>query len=193
MKKSVFFILPAFAVILVFGLYPKEKLYKSTEGSVAFFSEAPLENIDATSKNIVSVINTSNNEIAFSVAINSFQFDNSKMRQDFNENFMESSRYADATYKGKINEKINWEEDGTYKVTSKGVLTIHGVAKQRTDTATVKIRSGVVSLKSNFSVRVSDHEIKIPKILFQKIAEVVAVKLDVDYSEYPQSERISSE
>ena len=177
-----------FAVLFAFEFYPKSVLLKSDNGTVSFFSKAPLEDIDATSDNIVSAINMETNEVAFDVGIKSFHFKKGKMETDFNENFMESNKYPVSTYKGKINEKIDWEKDGTQRVTSKGVLTIHGVAKERTDTATVSIKNGVVTLKSNFFVRVADHKIKIPTLLYQHIAEAVSVKLDVSYSAKEEKE-----
>jgi hypothetical protein len=157
------------------------QLYKSEKGSVSFFSEAPLENIDALSKNMVSVMNVSTGEIVFSVKISSLQFKNPKMQEDFNENFMESSQYPVAVYTGKINEPINWSRDGTYKIAAKGKLSIHGITKERTDSATISITGGSIVLNSLFSVRVADHGVRIPKILFEKIAEIVAVKLSISY------------
>jgi hypothetical protein len=194
MKRTMLFAVPVLAILLAFVLYAEEKeqLYKSTEGSVSFFSVAPIENIDATSKNIISIINTSTNEIVFDVAIKSFQFKRAKMQTDFNENFMNSAKYPVATYKGKINEKISWDKSGMYKVTSKGILTIHGVAKERTDTATIRIRGGLIRLESKFFVRVADHDIKVPTLLYKHIAEVVSVKLNMSYSESKNANMISA-
>ncbi len=162
---------------------------KSVTGSVSFFSEAPLENIDATSQNMVSVIKTETGEITFMVTINSFQFKKQKMQVDFNEDFMESSRFPMATYTGKINEPLDWTKNGTYKVTANGKLTIHGIAKARADTATISIKEGKITMNSNFKIRVDDYGIRIPKVLFEKIAEVVAVKLKMSYKILPEEKK----
>ena len=191
MKKAIFILL-GFLVLVAFEFYPGSGILKSERGEVSFFSKAPIEDIDATSKNLVSVINTGTNEIAFYVSINSFQFDKPKMQTDFNENFMESGKHPVSSYKGKINEKIEWGKDGTHRITSKGILTIHGVAKERTDTATVNIKDGAVSMKSDFLVRVTDHNIKIPQLLYRNIAEVVSVKLNVSYVEGTDEEMLNA-
>lgn len=183
MKKATLLIFLAFTIQL------KAQVYKSSEGIVSFFSVAPIENIDATSNDIVSLINTSTNEIVFRVPISTFQFKKKKMQTDFNENFMESEKYPDAAYKGKINKKIDWAKNGTYKITSKGKLTIHGVENERTDTATVSIKNGKITMKGEFKVRVADHNIKIPKLLFEKIAEVVTVKFNMSYSPYKETSK----
>jgi hypothetical protein len=170
-----------FLLLLLFSLQVKAQTYKSENGTVSFFSEAPLENIDATSKHLVSAINIANGEIVFEVAIKSMQFENKKMQDDFNEDFMDSDKFPLAIYRGKINEKIDWLKNGTHKITSYGILTIHGVGKERADTATVIIKDGKIAMNGDFRVKVSDHKIKIPKLLFQKIAEVVTVKFTCNY------------
>ncbi len=178
----------ALLILVAFTISAKAQLYKSQEGSITFFSKAPLEDIDASSKKIISIINTSSKEIVFGIAIKSFQFRIQKMEDDFNEDFMESDKYPDATYKGKINEEINWEKDGTYRITAKGILTIHGVSNERLDTAMVSIVGGKISLSSDFLIRVSDYKIKIPQLLFEKIAEVVSVQLLINYLPYKKEQ-----
>src|SRR5258708_2971172 len=82
------------------------QVYKFNNGKVSFFSEAPVENIEAHSASLNSILNTMTNEIAFIVPINSFQFKKQLMQQHFNEKYVESDKYPEAAYKGKINEKI---------------------------------------------------------------------------------------
>ena len=168
-------------ILIIITIQANAQIYKSNIGTVSFFSEAPLENIDATSKSIVSIINTSTNEIVFRVPISTFQFKKKLMQEHFNENYLESDKYSDATYKGKINEKIDWSKNGTYKIVSKGALTIHGVEKERTDTATVSIKDRIVTMNGDFLVTVADHKIKIPQLVFEHIGEVVSVKFNISY------------
>ena len=172
-----------FVLALFFMLWQdlRAQLFRSTEGYISFFSVAPLENIEAGSKNIVSVLNPESNEIAFSVSVNSFQFKKQKMQDDFNEDFMESGKYPMATYKGKIQEQIDWKKEGSYTITSVGTLTVHGQSKDRKDTATITISQNEIRMNSQFKVTVSDHGIRIPKIFFENIAEAVSVKLMMTY------------
>jgi hypothetical protein len=158
----------------------KNKLYKGT-GKATFFSVAPIQNIDAVSYELKSELNTQTNDIAFKIPMRSFQFKNGKMQTDFNEDYLESDKYPDATYKGKIQGKIDWTHPGTYKAVSKGVLTIHNVSKERTDTATVTVSNGKINIKGDFSVRIADHQIRIPTLVVKKIAEIVTVKFDEQY------------
>src|ERR1700756_4360680 len=149
MKKTVF------VLLILFSLRVSAQFYKSEDGVISFFSKAPLKNIEATSKHLVSLINNLTGEIVFSVSIQSFEFENKKMQEDFNEDFMDSDKFPVAGYKGKIHEIINWKKEGKYKVISTGVLTIHGVENTRTDTAEIKIEQGKLNLQGNFLVRVA--------------------------------------
>lgn len=159
----------------------QDKLYKTTSGSVQFFSETPMENIAAVSKSLAGAINPGNNKLAFTVFISSFEFENKLMQEHFNENYMESEKYPKASFSGKINEDINLKNDGTYTVTVAGKLNIHGVEKERTLKGTIAVKNGKLSLESNFDVKLADHNIDIPKLVVKNIAEVIAVTVKGDF------------
>jgi hypothetical protein len=157
-------------------------IYSTKQGSITFFSSAPLEDIEAKNSKVISLINTSNNEIAVRVPIKQFQFRNRLMQEHFNENYMESERYPHATFKGKINEVIDFQKPGTYDVSSTGILNIHGVNQKRTLKGKLTIGNPEMTLTTQFDVLLEDHEIKIPKIVFNKIAEKIAVTTSFSYS-----------
>lgn len=166
------------ALLLISSIPATAQVYKTTSGNAKFFSTAPLEDIEATSKKMVCKLTTSTNAVAFGVSIRSFQFDKEKMREHFNENYMESDKYKLAKFIGKIQDTLDYTKDGTYNVTVKGKLTIHGVTKDRTVQGQVIIKDGKIQLKSTFDVKLEDHNIDIPKMVFQKIAETVEVTID---------------
>ncbi len=179
MKKLLFFFL------LTTSLNIKAQgVFKSNSGEVSFFSEAPLENIEAHNKNVSSLINTTTKEVVFVIPVWNFKFDKSLMQEHFNEKYMESDKYPDATFKGKINEDIDFMKDGEYNVTATGTMTIHGVEKLVTHSGTLTIKNGTMSLKSEFSVALKDYNITIPKLVIQNIAEIIPVKLNVSYMPY---------
>lgn len=150
--------------------------------SITLFSEAPLENIEARSGTGVSVLNATTGELQFTVPIRSFEFKKKLMQEHFNENYMESDKYPNARFKGKLLEKIDLETDGEYPVTATGNLEVHGVTRPRTIKGLLKVQNKQVSLSSAFDVKCQDHKIKIPKIVFQKIAETIRVKVNGSYS-----------
>jgi|ERR1051326_7470127 hypothetical protein len=175
--------------LLTFFNSVKQNIYFTKKGEVSFFSVAPIQNIDAHNYNLGVVLNTGNNEIAFSAIMELFQFRRSKMQRDFNVNYVESDKYPNATFKGKINEKIDYSKEGTYHVTATGKLTIHGVSQLRTEKGTLTIEGNKISLASDFKIRVKDFNVKIPVLLTNHIAEVVDVTVKAEL--IPQEKFIS--
>ncbi len=161
-----------------------QSVFSCKEGHVSFFSEAPLENIEAHSNSVNSFLNVSSKEIAFIISIRGFKFAKSLMQEHFNEKFMESDKYPNATFSGKINEAIDFGKDGTYMATSTGKLKIHGVEKEVTLSGTLVLAKKEIKLSSEFKVAIKDYNITIPKLLFQNIADTVLVKMNVNYIPY---------
>jgi hypothetical protein len=135
--------------------------YKSTSGKVQFFSETPAENIQATNTQIVSSI-TGNGNVVFAALIKGFRFENELMQKHFNEEgYMHSDKYPKAEFKGIIEEaeKIDFSKEGTYNVTAKGSLTMHGVTKPVTAKGTIVSANKTLKLNSKFKVHVQDYNI----------------------------------
>lgn len=181
MKKKLF-ILTLLSSLNLLGYGQDVQSSKSI--NVNFFSEAALENIAAVTKNGTSVITTAKNEFFFLVPIKSFEFKSSLMQEHFNENYMESDKYPDARFVGKVNEAIDWNKDGVYNVTVTGKLTVHGEAKDRTINGIITIKNGTISIQSKFNIACKDHGIKIPSMMTEKIAEVVEVTVSGAYAPF---------
>lgn len=158
-----------------------QDIYKSTGMSIDFFSSAPLEDIEARSGEGISLWNTHTGEISFRVSIRSFDFEKGKMQEHFNENFMESHLYPYATFKGRMQVQPDLSRTGESPVILQGRLQIHGVEQERNIDALVKVMEEKLELHSRFNVAVTDHDIRIPKLLFRNIAEVVRVDVNVSY------------
>lgn len=145
-------------------------------GETSFFSEAPLENISALNKSVGAVLNPETKEIAVKMNIVDFHFPNKLMEEHFNENYMDSEKYPNSTFKGKINEDIDLKKYGTYDVSATGEFSLHGVSTQRTLSGKLTIEPGKYTLFCDFKVALKDHEIKVPKLVMRNIAEIIDVK-----------------
>ncbi|MDT8412081.1 MAG: YceI family protein [Vicingaceae bacterium] len=169
------------ALVTSFNIYSQE-LYKATDGEISFFSEAPVENISAVNKNVKALINAKNNEVAFIVTNVGFKFEKPLMEEHFNENYMESHKYKVSVFKGKIIDDIDFTKDGTYEVTAKGTLDIHGVTVEREIKGTLTISNGKIKLTTAFDVALKDHKIKIPKVVVKNIAEILKVTVNINFA-----------
>ena len=136
-----------------------QDLYKATDGEISFFSEAPVENISAINKDVKALINAKNAEVAFIVTNVGFKFEKPLMEEHFNENYMESHKYKVSVFKGKIVDEVDFTKDGTYEVTAKGTLDIHGVTVEREIKGTLTINNGKINLTTEFDVALKDHKI----------------------------------
>jgi len=163
---------------------PTIGIFQAKNGQVKFTSEAPLEIIKASSNRLIGLINTENNNFAFTIPITSFMGFNSELqREHFNENYMETSKYSKAKFVGTIQENVDFNTNGKANVTAKGKLSIHGVTKERTINATLSIQDGAIKATSTFDVPLEDHDIDIPKIVDRKIAEVISVEVKATFNE----------
>lgn len=159
------------------------QFYQTTTAKVRFFSSAPIEDIEAVSQEGISVLNSDNGAISFKVKMRSFNFEKALMQEHFNENYMESEKYPDASFKGESTSNIDLESASPQNIVFKGTFTVHGVSKQRELPVliTIKDNGKTLELESQFDVACKDHDIKIPKILWENIAEVIEVSVNADF------------
>lgn len=152
-----------------------QQILDMKSGEVLFTSEAPLETIKARSSRLLGIMDLTSNKFAFSVDILSFQGFNSELqREHFGENYMETDRYPKATFQGKLIDKFN-PNLAKQIIRAKGQFEIHGVAKERIiDVEITKFGDGY-KIHSGFNVALVEHNIMIPKIVFQKIAETIHI------------------
>jgi YceI-like domain len=160
------------------------QLYSTQAGETSFFSETPMENISGINKTVGAFINTATSEVAVSMKMTAFDFPNKLMQEHFNENYMESEKFPTGSFKGKIVEAIDFTKNGTYDVTAKGQLTLHGVTQARDLKGKLTIENQKISLVCNFDVKLVDHKIDVPKLVFAKIAEVISVKAKYAFTPY---------
>jgi len=174
-----------FLYIISFALLsasPAPHLFIIRQGKVDFSSNAPLELIKASSSRLSGVIDTEKRTFAFKIPVSSFEgFNSALQREHFNENYMESKKYAEATFAGKIIETIDFNTDGEYTVRAKGKLNIHGVEQERIIKSKLKIGNGKIHVQTQFPVPLSDHNITIPKIVSQKIATEIEVLVNAEF------------
>lgn len=159
----------------------EQGVFRCENGKLSFKSDAPLEVIQAKSNKLRGAIDTAKQTFAWSVDIKTFEGFNSPLqREHFNENYMESKKYPKASFTGKIIENIDFKKNGTYSVRAKGQLTIHGVEQERIIKSQLEVDGNKLRVQSSFSVLLADHNITIPKVVYQKIAEEIAVTVNAE-------------
>lgn len=178
-KRCIFFL---FLLMIMFGFKPQPQLYQTTNGKISFRSDAPLEVIRASSNDLIGLLDISKKNFSFKIDIHSFQGFNSPLQKEhFNENYMESDKYPDASFKGKIIEDVDLTADGNYEVRAKGNLTVHNVTQERIIKSDISVKQNIITIHSSFTVLLSDHNIPIPKVVNQKLANEIKVEMNASF------------
>jgi hypothetical protein len=147
------------------------------DGYVSFQSNAELEAIQAHSNQLIGVIDLVENKFAFSVDMASFTGFNSALQEEhFNESYVETGTFPKATFSGKLIDIFN-PQLSKQKVRSKGIFTVHGVGIERIIEIEIhKVASGL-SFHAAFNIPLAQHQIRIPRIVYKKIAETVSLSV----------------
>lgn len=170
-----------FLMIAVFccSAVEAQSIYQTVNGKISFSSEAPLELIKASSNELAGLVDNDKKTFSFKINIRSFQGFNSPLqREHFNENYMESDKYPQASFSGKIIEDIDLSKDGEYDVRAKGTLTIHGISQERIIKTSVSVKNKKITITGKFSVLLSDHNIPIPIVVYKKLANEIKVEIN---------------
>ncbi len=180
MKKLFIFLLLA----LLLNTLQAQK-YITRNGYIRFFSTTPVEDIEAKNYQFTSILDAATGEMVFKGLMKSFQFQKALMQEHFNEKYVESDKFPNAEFKGKIKD---WKPEmlkagKPVEVLVEGDLTMHGVTNKVSEKGTVELKSdGKVVAKSKFKVKPEDYAIKIPGLVRNSIAEVIDVFVEIEYA-----------
>ncbi len=177
-------ILFCFLILLSSNVSAPPMLYSVNSGTITFRSDAPLELIKASSNQLKGIFNAEKKQFAFTLNVNTFKGFNSPLQQEhFNENYLESNKFPRASFDGKIIEDVDLKKNGFYNVRAKGNLTVHGVVQERIIKCELSVKNNIVSIKSNFTVLLADHNITIPKVVHEKLASEIKIEVKADMIE----------
>lgn len=163
--------------VVVFTKAVAQTKYLDKNGVIIFeASEKLFEEVKAVNESVTVIFNEETSEIASLGLIKGFHFKNSLMEEHFNENYIESGTYPKAIFRGKL---VDYNPNGSSnKATLKGTLEIRGKKKEIETSLNIQKANNMISMTGEFVVSPSDFDIEIPKIVRNKIAKEVTVKLD---------------
>jgi len=156
--------------------------YITKNGHIKFYSETPVETIEAHNQQVNCALDSKTGEFVFKVLMKSFEFEKALMEEHFNENYVESDKFPNATFKGRVLniDQIDLTQDGEYKVTVEGDLTIHGVTNKIMEDGIFKVENSRLLGSAVFNVKPEDYKIKIPKTVINNIADDIEVTVNLD-------------
>lgn len=184
MKHSVK-IITVLVIFIISSSAIQAQKYITKNGHIKFYSETPVETIEADNNQVNSALDIQTGDLVFKVLVKSFQFEKALMQEHFNENYLESDKFPNSTFQGKVINlsAIDFTKEGTYEATIEGDLTIHGVTRKINEKGTFTVKAGdKVHGNSKFNVKPADYAIKIPGTVVKNIAETIEVTVDVELS-----------
>ena len=155
-----------------------QKYFTKTGNTQFKASVEAFEPVEATNKSTTAIININSGEIASLLFVKAFNFRVALMQEHFNENYMDSSTFPKATFKGSIS-NFNFSNISSTekKLLLKGILTVRGVEKEIETLATFSKKEDKLLMVTSFGVKPEDFNIKIPKIVSSKIAGTINISL----------------
>ena len=162
----VYFILSLFSI-------EQENRYIIQNSKIEFYSYAPLEDIQAVNTESVGAIDIESGEFIIKIPVNSFEFPNKLMQKHFNDSYLETDIYPECIFRGKLNEN-----------SASGEITLHGVTKKIEIPISKTINEENIIISTDFKILLKDHKIKIPRLLFQNIAEEIEIKVSSEFIKY---------
>jgi len=172
------------AAALVVTNITQAQIYMGKTCVTHFFSKTSMKDIEASSNTAKPVLDAASGNFQMRIQNTSFKFESSFMQEHFNENYMESEKYPYDTFKGKINEKVDYTKDGEYKVTCTGIMEMHGTTQQITTNGTITVKGKEVTIVSKFKVKPADYKIKVPSLYVKEIAEEIDVDINTVMEPY---------
>ncbi len=158
------------------------QMFVTKTGHIKFYSEGEIEKIEAHNHQVNAALNAASGDFVFRVLMKSFEFEKALMQEHFNENYVESDNFPNATFLGKITniKDVNVAKDGIYEAQVEGKLTIHGVTQTIKTNGSFEVKAGKLEGKSKFSILLSDYGVKIPGAVTRNISKTTEISVDVN-------------
>jgi hypothetical protein len=157
-------------------------IYLVKKNLVSFHSDTKLELIKASSSGLKGIIDSDKRIFAFAIEIKTFDGFNSPLQKEhFNENYMETNKFPTSSFIGHIIEDDDFTKDGRYNIRAKGKFIIHGVQQERILHGDLTVRNGIIKLNCTFTVLLPEYDIKIPRIVHEKLASEIKVEMYAEF------------
>lgn len=170
----------AMIALCIAGTSSGQKYYtKSGQISFDATSSSSPEKIEGVNRSAICVVDSKTGNLQLAVLMKGFAFERALMEEHFNENYVESTKYPKAEFKGEIKDisKVDFTKDGTYTVKVKGQLSLHGVSNEVEAEGKIKVQGGKISAQTEFSVKLSDYKVSVPGLVADKVAKVAKINV----------------
>jgi polyisoprenoid-binding protein YceI len=150
--------------------------FVTDKGRIEFISKASLETFTGTSNALNGMVDLDKRTIDFYIDLNTLRTGIALRDEHMRETYLETKKYPFAEFTGTLS-GFNPARKDTQNVVVVGDFTIHGVTKARTIPGRLFVGANHIYVDAKWDVKLSDHNIAIPKVLFLKLADQQDVRV----------------
>ncbi len=155
--------------------------FTTESGHAEFKAKASLNSYTGNSDQLKGRINLKEKTVYFTIPFESIDTGIKKRNKHMME-LIETDKYPNAEFEGKIISDFNAEKDGSQKVTVKGNFKMHGVSKEITVEGSLTRNGDKLTAEADWKVLITDYKITPPKILGNKVQDehTIIIKTDLE-------------
>lgn len=179
MKKVTLFILMFISLVSIVSA----QTYKTRDAAIYFNPNKNQSQKDyaSASKEGTAVLKVETSDVALLVAMKTFHFNNALLEEHFNENYLHTDKFPNATFKGKLIgfTAAQLAKDGVYTISSEGTVTMHGVTKPFNAPVKMTVKGKTATFDCEFKIKAEDHNIDIPGLVKPKLSEYTPISATI--------------
>lgn len=149
---------------LIFATISLSQIYISDSARISLFSATTDDSINATNTICVPIMNMSTSEFDICLKNNTFEFAKPIQKEHFEQDGIESDKYPETVFSGKIVGIVDYLGDGNYDVTLTGIMNMHGVKRKIIIPGVITVKGYLIYLYAKFNIKIADYKIKLPSI-----------------------------
>ncbi|OIR06918.1 YceI-like domain protein [mine drainage metagenome] len=181
MKKI---LLATLSLVLMSSLI-NAQTYKTRDGYIYFNpnKDQSHKDYESASKEATAILKVETGDVALLVPMKTFHFNNALLEEHFNENYLHTNKFPNASYKGKLigfNKNL-LAKDGVYNLTSEGQVTLHGVTKNFKSPVKLEVKGKTATYYCVFKIKAEDYNIDIPGLVKPKLSEETPLTATINF------------
>ena len=153
--------------------------YQADDGYVEFISTAPLLEFKGVSNHLNGLVDLDRNLLDFYVDLNTLETGIRRRDRDMRSSYLNTDQFPFAEFTGEIVTGFDSALEREQPVRAKGTFTIHGVEREMEVEGTIQSSNNILILKAGWVVRLEDHNIDRPRVLFYELAEEQRVNIHI--------------
>jgi YceI-like domain len=157
--------------------------YKTRDANIFFNPNKDQSHKDyaSVSKEGTAVFKVETNEVALLVPMKTFHFNNALLEEHFNENYLHTNKFPNATFKGKLIgfNKDQLAKDGTYTLSSEGQVSLHGITQNFKAPVKLVVKGKSATFTCNFKIRADQYAIDIPALVKPKLSDETPIDANI--------------